>query len=178
MTKMGKMNAQIINFGDSMISYDDLCKAYDTKNKENHAKAMKIRKLYRGLANAIATDLGLFGKSFKNVKDDSPYIKFGTVEFDDFKPVLSEYELPVNISNAGLFQINGAISVTLESSPNAYPKQAIFIRIDAELKEDSLVLAFPDKEHMNFNLIIHENNIDYSDVVVAYKQIVMDVLSK
>lgn len=162
-----------------MITYDALCKAYDAKSKANHAKTLKIMRLYRQLKDAIADDLGLNGKYYKDGKDESiPYITLGkSDELGGFEPVRSEYELGVGTTHqAGVPvpQIDAAIAITLESAPNAYPKQSIYVRIVAQLNGDTLTLVFADDHNMRFDVPIHGDTAVFKDVVDAYKQLVMN----
>jgi hypothetical protein len=178
------MNALTIHFGDAMITYDELCKAYAARLKESQDSMRAVRRLYRTLANAIAEDLGLLGKTFDTFGNDKGeavrYVKMGVVEgIDDLKPI-NEHELPVSFTSKDgamvCYTENAAVAVTLELSPTSYPKQSIYIRMDVELCGDVLRVVFPDSNHMAFDVPVHDEHVDFSPVVTAYKQLVLNSL--
>jgi hypothetical protein len=178
--KRGKMKA-LTHFGDTMITYDKLCQAYSVKQKERQASALAIKRLYKKLTHAIAEDLGLLNKGFGTGSGETiPYVNMGLVDFDAFNPVGSEYDLPVGFtpSNgvAACHTENAAVAVAVELSPTSYPKLSVHIRMDAQLNGDVLRVVFPDHNQMAFEVTVHDGHGDFSPVVTAYKQLVMNAL--
>jgi hypothetical protein len=162
-----------------MTTYNDLCQAFATKQKEYQTSALAVKRLYKKLTHAIAEDLGLLDKTFGlGSGEATPYVKMGIVDFAECKPVDSEYDLPVGFtSNNGVAACrteNAAVALTVESSPTSYPKQSIYIRMDAQLNGTVLRVFFPDHNQMVFEVAVHDGHADFSPVVAAYKQLVMN----
>lgn len=66
------------------------------------------------------------------------------------------------------------VSLTLEKSPNTYPKQSVFIRIEFTLKQNILILRFIDFDDGLFKVTVNlDDNNHFAYAVEAYKQLVM-----
>ena len=160
-----------------MITYQQLCDQQQKYNDELNKRRNKLRQLISEVCQAISQNLGLSDKYYNatinEVSATVPYVKLLELDSGEHQHI-NVMELPITFDEQGDPIAEAGISLTLEKSPNTYPKQSVFIRIEFTLKQNILILRFIDFDDGLFKVTVNlDDNNRFAYAVEAYKQLVM-----
>ena len=159
-----------------MITYQQLCDQQQKYNDELNKRRNKLRQLISEFCQAISQNLGLSDKYYNatinEVSATVPYVKLLELNSDEHQHI-HVMELPIMFDEQGDPIAEAGISLTLEKSPNTYPKQSVFIRIEFTLKQNILILRFTDFDDGLFKVTVNlDDDNRFAYAVEAYKQLV------
>ena len=160
-----------------MITYQQLCEQQQKYNDELNKRRNKLRQLISEFCQAISQNLGLSDKYYNatinEVSATVPYVNLLELDSDEHQHI-HVMELPIMFDEQGDPIAEAGISLTLEKSPNTYPKQSVFIRIEFTLKQNILILRFIDFDDGLFKVTVNlDDDNRFAYAVEAYKQLVM-----
>ncbi|MGV7078498.1 hypothetical protein ACWA5Z_06790 [Testudinibacter sp. P80/BLE/0925] len=161
-----------------MITYQQLCEQQDLYRSTLINRRKHLQELIGEFAQAIAENLGLFGKFYterpfeSNARTSKSYIKILELKSGKCEDI-SPHQIPVEFDSNGNPSAMVGISITLEKDEKTYPKPNIYIQTRFGLIADALSLSFVDFDKgMQISIDLEEpNKWDYA--VESYKEVVM-----
>ena len=160
----------------NMITYQQLCDKHTEYKTTLLNRRRKLQELIGEFADAIASNLGVNGRSYKtdfsNDLSTVPYVKIIELTSGKFKHIHT-MEIPVAFDHHAIPSAEVGISIALEKDEKTYPKTNIYIRLHFTLSNDQLDIKCLDYADVPTIAVDLEDGNKWEYAIEAYKKMVL-----
>ena len=151
-----------------MTSYADLCNAWKKYSNYRESQYQNLLQICRELNRAIALDLEVDGRQWKNGNTYQNYVDAGVNLNGEFE--LKKFQSMEAFWEGDELSIDYFISITLEKDENIYPKAAYNLPCRVSIKPEGVYVKIGSKEGVP---VIELQNTD--DLPLKYAPVVEEV---